>query len=100
MNRAACLALMPWLLLTGCGPSPKTEEAPGPWRLFEAPLVNHWQDAKIEDGGAVRREVDGFTLKEGGPMTGNVFPTWEQDGLPLIDYRVTYEAMRVSGSDF
>jgi hypothetical protein len=33
-------------------------------------------------------------------MTGNVFPTWEQDKLPLINYRITYEAMRVSGSDF
>jgi hypothetical protein len=68
--------------------------------LFETPLVDHWRDAKIEDGGEIRREADGFTLKEGGPMTGNVFPTWEADGLPLTDYRVTYEAMRVSGSDF
>jgi hypothetical protein len=39
-------------------------------------------------------------LKEGSPITGKVFPTWEQDGLPLMDYRITYEAMRVSGSDF
>ena len=27
-------------------------------------------------------------------------PTWEQDGLPPVNYRLTYEAMRVSGSDF
>jgi hypothetical protein len=62
--------------------------------------MDHWQDAKIEGGGEVKREADGFTLKEGSPITGNVFPTWEQDGLPLMDYRITYEAMRVGGSDF
>lgn len=81
--------------------SPKKESAKEMrWALFDTPLVNHWQDAKIERGGEVKRETDGFTLKEGTPMTGNVFPTWEQDGLPVIGYRVTYEAMRVSGGDF
>jgi hypothetical protein len=62
--------------------------------------VDHWQDARIEGGGEAKREPDGFTLAEGSPITGNVFPTWQQDGLPLTDYRITYEAMRVSGSDF
>jgi hypothetical protein len=29
-----------------------------------------------------------------------VFPAWFTDGLPATDYALTYEAMRVSGSDF
>ena len=70
------------------------------WALFSPPLIEHWQDAKMENSGAVQREADGFTLKAGSPMTGIVFPTWEQDGLPFTDYRLTYEAMRVSGGDF
>ncbi len=50
--------------------------------------------------GGVQREAEGYILKAGSPMTGIVFPTWEQDGLPLTAYRITYEAMRVSGRDF
>lgn len=52
------------------------------------------------NSGGVRQEVDGYTLKAGSPMTGLVFPTWEQDGLPVTGYRISYEAMRVSGEDF
>jgi hypothetical protein len=87
------------LCLAGCSQE-GNQDAPTRWALFEAPLMEHWQDAKITRGGEVKREADGFTLKEGGPMTGNVFPTWEQDALPLMNYRITYEAMRVSGKDF
>ena len=92
------LCLLP-LCLQACSEG-EPEKAAKRWALFEAPLVGKWQDTKIEGGGEIQRETDGFTLKEGTPMTGNVFPTWEQDGLPLINYRLTYEAMRVSGSDF
>lgn len=70
------------------------------WELFSPPLVEKWEQAKMDSPGEVRREADGFTLKAGSPMTGIVFPTWEQDGLPLTNYRLTYEAMRVSGGDF
>ena len=50
--------------------------------------------------GGIQRDVDGFTMKAGQPMTGIVFPTWQQTGLPLTDYTISYEAMRVSGRDF
>lgn len=95
---AACATFL--MILTACGPGQDDKKAASHWALFEAPLVDHWQDAKIERGGEVKREPDGFTLKEGTPMTGSVFPTWEQDDLPVTDYRITYEAMRVRGSDF
>ncbi len=54
----------------------------------------------MQHPGGIRREPDGFTLLAGGPMTGLVFPAWEQDGLPLTMYRITYEARRLQGSDF
>ena len=63
-------------------------------------MLDHWREADIERSGGITREKDGFTLKLGGPMTGIVFPTWTQDGLPLMDYAINYEAMRVSGKDF
>jgi hypothetical protein len=70
------------------------------WELFTPPLIEHWQTAKMDNPGEVQRETDGFTLGAGSPMTGIVFPAWEQDGLPLTGYRLTYEAMRVNGGDF
>lgn len=70
------------------------------WDLFATPLVEHWKEAAIENNGGMTREPDGFTLNEGSPMSGNVFPTWVADGLPLTDYAIGYEAMRVSGHDF
>lgn len=89
------------LCCVSCGP--QASQAPAPpqrWDLFSSPLVEHWKDAEMLRSGGVWHEKDGFTLKAGSPMTGIVFPTWEQDGLPLTDYRVTYDAMRVSGRDF
>ncbi len=89
-----------FLALIGCEPKHDSGASPTRWSLFEAPLIDHWRDAGIEGCGEVKREAGGFTLEEGAPMTGNVFPTWEQDGLPLTNYRITYDALRVSGSDF
>lgn len=45
-------------------------------------------------------ESDGLTIKAGQPMSGVVFPSWLSRGLPVTDYTITYESMRVSGSDF
>jgi hypothetical protein len=97
---AACIVVS--AILSACGRSDDKQKsaAPSRWSLFESPHIEKWQDAKFEGGGEVKRETDGFTLKDGAPMTGNVFPAWENDGLPLTNYRITYEAMRVSGSDF
>jgi hypothetical protein len=88
------------VVLVGCdeGKTPKAEV--GRWDLFAAPLVEHWREAKIESSGGMTRETDGFTLKEGAPMTGNVLPTWTEDGLPLTDYAINYEATRLNGHDF
>lgn len=86
--------------LVQCGERKPEVASVARWDLFAEPLVGHWQEAKIERSGGITREADGFTLNAGTPMTGDVFPTWMQDGLPLTNYAINYEAMRVSGSDF
>lgn len=93
------------LLLAGlpsCGPGEPDAAPTEPmrWELFGKELAVHWEEAEMLHSGGVQREPDGYTLKAGSPMTGIVFPTWEQDGLPLTSYRISYEAMRVSGRDF
>jgi hypothetical protein len=97
----ACTHAVLALGLVSCGPeTPQVPEKLPRWDLFAPPLVEHWKEADMLHSGGVQRETDGYTLKAGSPMTGIVFPTWEQDGLPLSGYRITYEAMRVSGRDF
>ena len=70
------------------------------WELFSPALIQKWDEAKMLQGGGIVREDGGFTLKDGAPMTGIVFPSWLKDGMPVADYAINYEAMRVSGSDF
>ena len=54
----------------------------------------------MDKTGGMVREANGMTLNEGAPMTGIVFPSWLKDGMPVVDYAINYEALRVSGSDF
>lgn len=98
---AACLTLLLTLLLSGCSEN-RTDQAAkvSRWELFSPALVQKLQEAKMFKSGGITRETDGFTLKEGSPMTGIVFPSWLKDGMPVADYAINYEAMRVSGGDF
>ncbi|RBP42607.1 hypothetical protein DES53_106316 [Roseimicrobium gellanilyticum] len=100
--RAFTCAVLLLAGLSSCGPKEPgtTPEAPLQWELFGKELGGHWKEAEMLHSGGVQQETDGHTLKAGSPMTGIVFPTWEKDGLPLTSYRLTYEAMRVSGKDF
>src|SRR4051812_36752425 len=87
--------------LTHCGEEKKVMPAQATrWDLTASPWLALWQDAAMTSPGGVTREADGFTLKAGSPMTGNVFPLWENEKLPLTNYRISYEAVRVEGSDF
>lgn len=96
--RLVCCAFLAACLVASCGPSASPPTAR--WDLFSQNLVGHWKEAAIERSGGLTREADGFSLKAGSPMTGIVFPSWADDGLPLMDYAIQYEAMRVTGSDF
>ncbi len=97
--RAFCFALL-LVLLPACSPEKKAPVPDSRWDLFSSVLIERWKEAPMDKSGGIRRETDGFTLKEGAPMTGIVFPEWFKEGLPAVDYAITYEAMRVGGSDF
>jgi len=97
----AMLAVLGLGLLAQCGRVDETRaKGADRWELTAAPLLALWQDSEMIAPGQVLRDEDGFTLKAGEPMTGIFFPGWEQEGLPVTNYRITYEAMRVEGGDF
>ncbi|TLD68340.1 hypothetical protein FEM03_23350 [Phragmitibacter flavus] len=83
------------LLISGCREARVTE-----WRLFDEEWRGIWVDAAFEGNGGMEAMEDGFVLKEGRPMTGMVLKAWLEKGLPVVDYSIEYEAMRVGGTDF
>ncbi len=87
------------LIFAGCKPSIQQQTIQR-WYMFSSLQLGKWQEAKMFKNGGIAREADGFTLKEGSPMTGIVFPSWLTDGMPVADFAINYEAMRVSGGDF
>ena len=84
-------------LLTSCDTRTQTSSS---WDLFSDVWRSKWQTSPMLAGGEIVADSEVFTLKAGAPMTGIVFPDWEKEGLPLTDYAISYEALRVSGSDF
>lgn len=93
MKRRALLTIV--LGLCGCSGS-----KPQAWRLLEAPLLQHWQSAGIEGEGNITIAANEITLGPGQPMTGVRLGAWSDLKLPLIDYAIEFEAMRVDGQDF
>jgi hypothetical protein len=96
----ACAALL--LVLAGGSCSEHKTDPPRPsrWDLFSATQIERWREASMFQSGGVGRETDGFTIKEGSPMSGIVFPMWLEDGMPVADYAIDYEALRAGGRDF
>lgn len=83
------------LLMTGC-----SESKPQRWDLLEAAMVPQWQALTIEGAGMPQIGPGEIVLPEGAPMTAVRFGGWEAMGLPVVDYAIEYEAMRVAGQDF
>lgn len=83
--------------LGGCRRETKVEEV---WRLLEGGWVEGWSAAGFEGEGEVGVKDGVMWLGEGAPMSGMVWKSWSEKGLPLVDYVVEYEAMRVRGDDF
>ncbi len=69
------------------------------WRLLEAPLLQHWQSAGLEGEGSISFAGGEIVLGPGQPMTGVKFTAWSDMKLPLVDYAIEFEAMRVDGQD-
>lgn len=82
-------------LFTGC-----SESKPQRWDLLGAAMVPHWQALVIEGAGKPQIGPGEIVLPEGAPMTAVRFGGWEAMGLPVVDYAIEYEAMRLAGQDF
>jgi hypothetical protein len=65
--------------------------------LFDGKSLEGWKTADFHRAGAVTVEQGRIVMKDGGSMTG--ITTTRKD-LPTLDYELTYEAMRLDGSDF
>lgn len=63
-------------------------------------MLEHWTSAEIEDGGTIGFTPSEMTLGTGKPMTCARFSGWGPLQLPLTDYAVEFEALRVDGQDF
>ena len=83
------------LLLIGC-----KESQPQRWSLLDAALLPHWVAAEIEGAGKAQISAGEIVLPSGGPMTAVRFDAWESMKLPVTDYAIEFEAMRVEGQDF
>lgn len=95
-----------WMVMLWCGLGlvschrKGADKAGDCWRLLEDESLPKWSLADFMDGGTAQIREGEMWLGEGAPMTGMVLRSWTADGMPLIDYSVEYEALRVKGSDF
>jgi Domain of Unknown Function (DUF1080) len=65
--------------------------------LFDGKSLDGWKKADLPRSGEVKVENGQIIMKDGGSMTG--VTTTRQD-LPRVDYELSYEAMRIEGTDF
>ena len=65
--------------------------------LFDGASLDAWQVTPFGGEGAVRLDGDRLILEVGAPLTG---VTWAGGDLPTVDYELSLEAARISGSDF
>lgn len=87
------------LLLVGCGRPASEPVGPASWELLSPLHAAGWRPAGIPDQGEVGVRDGEIHLAAGQPMTGVVFPAWEEIGLPGTGYAIEYEAMRIEGED-
>jgi hypothetical protein len=99
MDRRRLLLLWPVWFLSACRP-PAPESAPGPILLLDPPHAASWRQAGIPDEGKVTVRDGILSLSAGQPMTGATFAAGSEAGLPLTNYAIHYEAMRLEGEDF
>jgi hypothetical protein len=91
--------LMSAATMMGCKPAAPSAP-PRTWDMLAGAQAALWQSAEIPGGGAAAVRDGEATLAEGGPLTGLRFTGWQAGGLPVRDYEITCEAMRMAGQDF
>jgi hypothetical protein len=96
MNRAL-RELIAVALLAGGTASVAIAGEPGGRVLFDGKSLDGWVVTDFYHHGEVKVEDGAVTLAKGDPLTG--ITTTLKD-VPTLDYELSYEARRVSGSDF
>jgi Domain of Unknown Function (DUF1080) len=81
--------------LTAAGDGPPA--ASKPTVLFDGKSLDGWARTDFSGAGSVKVDDGAIVLGEGDPMTGI---TCTRKDLPTTNYELSYEARRVSGSDF
>jgi hypothetical protein len=65
--------------------------------LFDGKTLTNWQSTKFIGEGAVKVENGQIVLEAGRDLTGI---TWAGPELPVTNYEIALQAMRIEGSDF
>jgi hypothetical protein len=97
------------LLVAGCAtaaPVPSTSPAKadksgndaGAQSLFDGKTLGAWQVTDFGGGGEVVAEKGQITLNAGAVLTGIHYGKTNE--LPLTDYEISFETMKIEGSDF
>lgn len=73
-------------------------EVPKEFVLFDGKSLDDWQSVDAGGSGTVEIKDDQMVLGTGESITGVVYK--KADKLPVTNYEITLEAMRVDGSDF
>jgi hypothetical protein len=100
--RTCLAALGAWVLALGAlaaASRPQTAKpADATWQpLFDGKTLTNWQPTKFSAEGAVKVDDGRIVLDTGRSMTGI---TWSGAALPTTNYEISFQAMRVEGSDF
>jgi hypothetical protein len=66
--------------------------------LFDGKSLADWEPVDIGGSGEVKAEDGQLIINQGDSVTGAIYKKWKD--LPLQNYELTLQAMRVSGSDF
>ena len=74
-----------------------TGDDPKPMILFDGKTLDGWKKADFFKAGDVIVDGGKIVMKAGPKMTG---VTCTRKDLPKTDYELTYEAMKIEGSDF
>ncbi len=93
------LAAVAVIFAVGAGPDEKKDapQTPEPLVLFDGKSLDGWKKTDFFRGGAAQVQEGAIAMAPGHPMSGI---TSTRADLPKVDYELTYEAQRLTGSDF
>lgn len=74
------------------------EEPSKPIALFDGKSLDDWQPVDVGGSGLVDLQDGELIIDQGESLTGVVYK--KSDTLPVMDYEITLDAMRLAGVDF